>query len=137
MNNEFNETTQINKYVKSINQAAPLTYNMGNGVIGSFDNLRLKTPCSPDEWKHPPCDPGLKNSPLFVPQGTPLPLKNETVYANLPTDSMFVFSNNYSSPECCPSTFSSDTGCICTTEQQRKLIGQTRGNNKNYNNYGF
>ena len=129
--------TNIGRYVKDINHAAPLSYNMGNGVMGSFADLRLETPCGPENWRHPPCNPGLKNTPLFVPQGTPLPLKNETVYAKLPTDSMFMFANNYSSPACCPSTFSSDMGCICSTPQQRKLVGQTRGNNKNYPNYSF
>lgn len=121
---------------KFMNHAAPLNYNMGNGVYGSYDNLHLKTPCN-DNWKHSPCNPPLKKNKLFIPQGTPLPLKDEMMYQNLPTDSMFMFANNYSSPECCPSTFSTDNGCVCTTEQQRKLVGITRGNNKNYSNYGF
>ena len=132
-----NNLNKVGKYVKSINSAAPLSYTMGNGVMGSFDSLELRTPCGPGNWRHPPCNPGLKKGPLFVPQGTPLPLAGETVYATLPTDSMFMFANNYSSPECCPSTFSSDMGCVCTTPQQRKLVGQQRGNNKNFNNYGF
>ena len=134
---DLNNNTKIGKFVKYINQAAPLAYNMGNGVLGSFDNLRLETPCAPGNWRRPPCDPGLHNSPLFVPQGTPLPLKSETVYANLPTDSMFMFSNNFASPLCCPSTFSTDRGCVCTTAQQRQLVGKNRGNNKNYPNRGF
>ena len=137
LSTNLDKNTNIGKYVRYINLAAPLAYNMGNGVLGSFDNLELKTPCEPGNWKHQPCDPGLKNTPLFVPQGTQLPLKSETVYANLPTDSMFLFANNYSRPECCPSTFSSDAGCVCSTEQQRALVGQKRGNNKNYPNYSF
>ena len=36
--------------------------------------------------------------------------------------SMFMFMNNKSSPDCCPSTFSTSTGCVCTTENQRKYI---------------
>ena len=126
----------LNNMNKFMNHAAPLAYNMGNGVYGSYDNLKLKTPCN-DCWKHPPCNPQGKVNPLFVPQGTPLPLKNEEMYQNLPHDSMFLFSNNYSSPACCPSTFSTDSGCVCSTEQQRKLVGMTRGNNKNHSNYGF
>ena len=58
-------------------------------------------------------------------------------YTELPKDSMFVFSRNISDPSCCPATYSTDRGCVCTTEQQRKLIGQTRGNNKNFPNYSF
>lgn len=124
------------KFNKYMNHAAPLNYNMGNGVLGSYDNLKLKTPCK-DNWRHPPCNPTGKVEPLFVPQGTPLPLKNEVMYQKMPEDSMFLFTNNYSSPLCCPSTFSSDAGCVCTTEQQRRLVGVTRGNNKNHPNYGF
>ena len=43
---------------------------------------------------------------------------------------MFMFAYNQCRPECCPSTYSCDKGCVCTTEQQRKFIGVTRGNNK-------
>ena len=50
---------------------------------------------------------------------------------------MFVFQKNKSKPECCPSTFSTDTGCVCTTEEQRNLIGMQRGNNKNYPSDSF
>lgn len=136
LNKNLTTPTKINKFTPYINSAAPITYNMGKGVLGSFDNIRFETACS-DKWKHPPCNPGIMEKTLFVPQGTPLPLKNETVYADLPTDSMFVFNRNHASPDCCPSTFSTDRGCICTTPAQRKLIGITRGNNKNYPNYGY
>ena len=47
---------------------------------------------------------------------------------------MFMFAYNKCSPECCPSTYSCDRGCICTTEQQRKFIN-TRGNNRKKDNY--
>ena len=39
---------------------------------------------------------------------------------------------------CCPSTYTTDKGCCiftCTTEQQRKFIGEQRGNNKNFPEY--
>ena len=55
----------------------------------------------------------------------------------IPKDSMFIFSRNESKPECCPATFSTDQGCICTTPQQRKFIGEQRGNNKNFPNGSF
>ena len=42
---------------------------------------------------------------------------------------MFIFAYNKCSPECCPSTYSCDKGCVCTTKQQRKFIN-TRGNNR-------
>ena len=115
---------------------SPIKFNMGNGVLGSYDNLQLKTPCQ-GGWRHPPCDTPIKPNKLYVPQGTPLPLKNEVIYAELPEDSMFIFNRSYSSPECCPSTYSTDRGCVCTSPEQRKYIGQYRGKNKTYGNYSF
>ena len=41
---------------------------------------------------------------------------------------MFMLANNRTSPNCCPSTFSTSTGCLCTTKNQRKYIS-SRGNN--------
>ena len=35
---------------------------------------------------------------------------------------MFMFYRNKSSPNCCPSTFSTSTGCVCTTQDQRDYI---------------
>ena len=34
----------------------------------------------------------------------------------------FMFANNITSPACCPSTFTSSTGCVCTTKNQRDFI---------------
>ena len=47
---------------------------------------------------------------------------------------LFIFSNNLSSPACCPSTFTTSTGCICTSKKQRDFI-TSRGKNvpRNYN----
>lgn len=41
--------------------------------------------------------------------------------ANTPK-SLFMFSHNQSHPDCCPSTFSTSTGCVCTTPQQRRWL---------------
>lgn len=40
-----------------------------------------------------------------------------------------VLAHNKFSPHCCPSTYTSDRGCACLTEQQKKQF-QTRGNNR-------
>jgi hypothetical protein len=119
-----------------MNEAAPVNYNMSQGVLGSYGGIKFKTPCK-DGWRKPPCVEKVKKGNFWVPQGTPLPLKNEVFYSELPEDSMFVFARNYVSPDCCPATYSTDRGCVCTTSAQRKLIGQTRGNNKNFPNYSF
>jgi hypothetical protein len=42
---------------------------------------------------------------------------------------MFMLANNRTSPNCCPSTFSTSTGCVCTTKNQRDFIA-SRGAGK-------
>jgi len=125
----------INK--NASNYSAPVNFNIGNGVIGSYDNIKFDTNCGDEGWRKPPCNPPIKSNYMFLPQGTPLPLKNEMIYSELPKDSMYIFAQSYASPDCCPSTFSTDRGCVCTTEFQRKYIGEQRGANKSYDNYSF
>jgi hypothetical protein len=120
----------------SYNYSAPINFNVGEGVIGSYDNIRFKTQCN-DSTTNPPCNPPEKSNLIFLPQGTPLPLKNEMIYSELPKDSMFLFANSYASPDCGPSTYSTDRGYVCTTQTQRKYIGEMRGGNQTYNNYNF
>ena len=139
MNNQTKSNiNNVNGYTNksTYNYAAPVNFNVGNGVLGSYDNIKFETNCQ-EGWKKPPCNPPTKSNLMFLPQGTPLPLKNEMIYSELPKDSMFVFANSYSSPDCCPSTFSTDRGCVCTTDFQRKYIGEQRGLNKSYGNYNF
>ena len=128
----------INGYTnkKTSNYSAPVNFNIGNGVLGSYDNIRFNTPCK-EGWKKEPCNPPQKSNYMFLPQGTPLPLKHEMIYSELPKDSMYIFANSYASPDCCPSTFSTDRGCVCTSDSQRKYIGEQRGLNKSYDNYNF
>lgn len=44
----------------------------------------------------------------------------------------FMMAYNRSSPECCPSTFSSSRGCVCLTQEQSNFINR-RGNQKSVN----
>ena len=118
--------------------------NMKYSSMGPFDNLILK-PEGGSEWRHAPSNlPLYKPSTLYTPQGTPLPLKNQAKITTLPLNSnspsvdgslsapknMFMFAYNQCRPECCPSTYTCDKGCVCTTEQQRKFIN-SRGYNRN------
>lgn len=107
---------------------AGVNYNMGQGIAGSYDGLILK-PRGDSAWRKYPNSAPLLKGKLFVPQGTPLPL-HETNSMTIPDDSMFIFSRNISSPACCPATFSTDRGCVCTTKWQRDYIGAFRGGNK-------
>ena len=81
-------------------------------------------------------------SSLYTPQGTPTPLEPEitklSFKSNGPTvdgtnrtpNNMFMFAYNQCRPECCPSTYSCDRGCVCTTEQQRNFINSRGITNK-------
>lgn len=51
--------------------------------------------------------------------GTPVPL---------PEGQMLMFNDNKFKPECCPSTYSSSTGCACITQEQVNYINQRGGN---------
>lgn len=46
----------------------------------------------------------------------------------LPEGEMFMFANNDFKPECCPSTYTSSTGCACITQEQVNYINQRGGN---------
>ncbi len=117
------------------NYSAPVNFNVGNGVLGSYDNLLLNTTCK-EGWRAPPCNPPQTSNRVYVPQGTPLPLKNEVIYAELPKDSMFIFSNAVANPVC-RSQYSSDRGQLCLGSNEIKYIGEMRGANKTYENYNF
>lgn len=48
---------------------------------------------------------------------------------SVPDDSMVFYRDNEFKPECCPSTFSSSSGCMCTTPEQMHHLA-TRGGNR-------
>ena len=49
---------------------------------------------------------------------------------NVPEDvgNKFMFNLNKCSPRCCPSTYSSDCGCVCISDKQRNYINRRGGN---------
>lgn len=110
----------------SVDAPAPVDYSMSRGVLGAYGGLKLVPPGGSTWRRYPSQNPLLKN-PIFVPQHGGGPLANEVVPVNIPDDSMFMFAKNISSPYCCPSTYSSDMGCVCTNKQQRDMIS-SRGN---------
>lgn len=114
-------------------EPAPVNYRISKGIIGSYDGLVLR-PQGGSTWRKPPSNAPLinPNEPVFVPQGTPLPLRHEERPVMLPKDSMFIFSRNMAHPACCSATHSTSTGCVCTNKQQRDLIGVFRGGNKTW-----
>lgn len=79
--------------------------------MGPFDNVRVTPSHGQSSWRG-----AAPNEPLVGPEFQPGP------------DSLFLFKNNQVKPECCSSSFSSDTGCVCTTPQQRNYINMRGGN---------
>lgn len=79
--------------------------------IGAFDDVRLVSNNPASTWRFT-----APNEPLLGPEFQPGP------------DSLFIFKNNDVKPECCSASYSSDTGCVCTTPQQRSYINMRGGN---------
>jgi hypothetical protein len=79
--------------------------------IGAFDDVRITPNNGVSSWRAT-----APNEPLLGPEFQPGP------------DSLFIFKNNQSKPECCSASYSSDVGCVCTTPQQRNYINMRGGN---------
>ena len=65
-------------------------------------------------------------SPILGSEPKPTP---ERPYDMANDQELFQFKNNKISPECCPSPFSRDGGCVCLTDADRKLFMSRGGNN--------
>ena len=101
--------------------------------MGPYDGIMLKTgneECwmkSPDETALVPND-GLYS---YLSSQGPIKMKlsDQAALNGPPVDGvkgspekMFMLANNVTSPQCCPSTFSTSTGCLCTTKNQRDFV---------------
>lgn len=77
---------------------------------------------------------GLKEGldSLFAPAPEPVAAVEPT--GTPVATSMALFQNNRASADCCPSAYSTSTGCICITDEQIKLLS-TRGGNRTTGNY--
>jgi hypothetical protein len=64
-------------------------------------------------------------SPLLGSEPKPVP---ERPYEMANDQELFQFEGNRISADCCPSPFSSDTGCVCLTDQQKRDFGNRFGN---------
>jgi len=113
-----------------------LTYNN----VSAYDGLCLKTG-NAESWRHSPASvPLIDNDKLFTIQGHSTPekpvlsdpssLSGPSLDGTSATpNKMFMFANNQSSPSCCPSTFSTSTGCVCTTDKQMDFVASRGFNN--------
>ena len=113
-----------------------LTYNN----VSAYDGLCLKTG-NAEQWRQSPTNvPLIDDSKLFTVQGhmtpekpvvsDPSSLSGPSLDGTTETPhKMFMFANNQSSPSCCPSTFSTSTGCVCTTDKQMDFVASRGFNN--------
>ena len=105
-----------------------------DGGISDYDNLILKTKNKTNEpWLKTPSIDVLATN-IYPIYGSEVPLsnniKNISNYNYGPSldgtndtpNSMFMFGHNIASPACCPSSYTTSGGCICTTSNQRKFI---------------
>lgn len=64
-------------------------------------------------------------SPILGSEPKPV---SEKPYDMANDQELFQFEGNRISADCCPSPFSSDTGCVCLTEEQRRQFANRGGN---------
>lgn len=100
---------------------------------GPYDGLCLKTGNKEYWMKSQDETTLLPNDKLYTYLSSQGPIKmklsDQAALRGPPVDGvpgssekMFMWANNVTSPLCCPSTFSTSTGCLCTTKNQRDFI---------------
>jgi hypothetical protein len=100
--------------------------------MGPYDGLVLTTDNEKSKYLKLNDVSLASKKDLCVYQGAELPLEcNKTLYSGMgpsitgvagDDQNMFMFYRNKSSPNCCPSTYSTSAGCVCTTQEQRDYI---------------
>ena len=117
---------------------APKIMNQKPDMMGPYDGLCLQTG-NKQPWMKTPDETALvPNDALFTylsSQGPTKPVFTDNSSLHGPSvdghpDSdkkMFMLANNRTSPNCCPSTFSTSTGCVCTTKNQRDFVASRGG----------
>jgi hypothetical protein len=101
--------------------------------MGPYDGICMKSGNS-EYWMKSPDETALvPNDGLYTYLSSQGPIKmklsDQAALKGPPVDGvkgspekMFMWANNVTSPQCCPSTFSTSTGCLCTTKNQRDFI---------------
>jgi hypothetical protein len=121
---------------------APTSYNLGTcggikysgnsdimPVYKNYDGLVLKSDPRPNV-------PLVSDVTIFSPVGDGIKLTEDPVSYTFNTvndkpDSprhLFMLANNQVSWDCCPSTYSTDRGCVCVTKDQVDMINKRKGN---------
>ena len=140
---ELDDEATAQDFVKPLNiNSNKVTQEGGEGVanplvskmsMGPYDGICLKTG-NQEYWMKSPDNTSLvPNDTLYSYLGSQGPVKmrlsDQSALIGPPIDGvkgsaekMFMFANNKTSLACCPSTFSTSTGCVCTTENQRDFV---------------
>jgi hypothetical protein len=58
----------------------------------------------------------------------PLPVGTSPANVHVDSNKLMLLAENKSSADCCPSAFNTDMGCVCLTEQDKKLMASRGGN---------
>jgi len=101
--------------------------------MGPYDGICMKSGNQEYWMKSPDETPLVPNDGLYTYLSSQGPIKmklsDQATLKGPPVDGvkgspekMFMWANNITSPQCCPSTFSTSTGCLCTTKNQRDFI---------------
>ena len=125
--------------IKTLPSMSPLDLKY---KMGPYDGLCVRT--LNNQFKDLSKNKLVPNDTLMSYLGVQGPVQNistDDAYLSGPTvdgeaDSpqrLFMFANNAASPNCCPSTFSTSTGCVCSTEKQDDYIRRRGFNNDNNN----
>ena len=109
--------------------------NKKEGYLG-YAPINAQT-CYKQRPLHDSNTPLVRDVTVHSPIGSPHPLTQDLASANFPTVDgdensprhLFTLARNQARPECCPSTYSTSTGCICPNEKQNRFI-QSRGRNQ-------
>ena len=101
--------------------------------MGPYDGICMKSG-NQEYWMKSPDETALvPNDGLYTYLSSQGPIKmklsDQAALKGPPVDGvkgspekMFMWANNITSPQCCPSTFSTSTGCLCTTKNQRDFV---------------
>lgn len=110
--------------------------------MGPYDGLCVRT--LNQKFKDLSNNKLVSNNELMIYQGVQGPIQNmvsdDSALSGPNVDGdpdspqrLFMFANNEASLNCCPSTYSTDRGCVCTTEKQDQFIRRRGFNNSAQN----
>ena len=139
-NNSNNSKNNGNNRSGDNSNNGPKGYNKNKFIVaagyqmGPYDGLQLTLDNPISKYVKQNNVSLAQKEEMCVYQGIDVPLKcDKTLYSGMgpsitgvvgDDQNMFMLYRNKSSPECCPSTFSTSTGCVCTTEDQRNYINR-------------